>query len=155
MNAAASIDLLSEERDALKALVCLLNDEQILLQGTRVDELSQLTEKKFGILVRLGELASSRHRTLAAEGYAPDENGMRAWLDQRPTAGFDQVWTEILMTIPIARERNRLNGVLIAKRLSRNQQALSLLRGEPLPAMIYGSDGQLKIAPAMRSPVVS
>jgi flagellar biosynthesis/type III secretory pathway chaperone len=155
VNVPAFADLLFEEREALKALMCLLNDEQILLRGTRVDELSELTEKKLNILVRLGELASSRHRTLAAQGYAPDEKGMHAWLDQHPTAGFNQLWTETLTMIPIAKEQNRLNGLLIAKRLSRNQQALSLLRGEPLPAMIYGSDGQLKIASAMRSPVVS
>lgn len=149
------MELLCEERVALNVLLYILQDEEILLREGRADELPELAEKKTAILVRLDELACLRHQTLAAEGFAPDERGMRGWLDRHPSPSIEQVWAEVLSTIPIARERNRLNGILIAKRLSRNQEALRLLTGKRDPGMIYGSDGQPKVSPAMGGFVTS
>jgi flagella synthesis protein FlgN len=140
------MDLLCEELDALNDLMRLLDDEEMLLLDGRADELPDMTSKKTAILVRLEELACVRHQALATDGFSPDQYGMRAWLDEHPSTGAQRIWTEILVAIPIAKERNRLNGMLISKRLSRNQEALRLLRGEPVPGMIYGADGQPKRA---------
>jgi flagella synthesis protein FlgN len=144
------MDSLGEERVALNELIRLLEDEETSLLNGRADELSALAERKTTILIRLEELACVRHRTLAAEGLAPNQHGMRAWLDQHPSPGVRRIWTEILSAIPIAKERNRVNGMLISKRLSRSQEALRLLRGEPVQGMIYGADGQPQAAPRAR-----
>jgi flagellar biosynthesis protein FlgN len=155
MPAASPIEFLCEEQDALKTLLCRLHDEQVVLSGAAVDDLFDLTTQKAAIVTRMVELASARHRSLAAEGFASDEVGMRAWLDKHRVPSLVQVWTETLLLVQSAKELNRVNGVLIAKRLSRTQQTLSLLRAEPVPGMIYGADGQPKVVPTMRGLVVS
>jgi flagella synthesis protein FlgN len=147
------MDLLCEELDALNELMRLLHDEKMLLLDGRADELSDMTSEKAALLVRLEEVACVRHQALATDGFAPDQYGMRAWLNEHPSPGAHRIWTEILSAIPIARERNRVNGMLISKRLSRNQEALRLLRGEPVQGMMYGADGQPKAAPGARGSV--
>jgi flagella synthesis protein FlgN len=155
MPAIDASELLCKERDALEALVCLLRDEQALLVGAAVDDLSDVTAKKADVVTRMIQLANSRHCSLAVEGFSPDEVGMHAWLDKHKSPSLLQLWTETLLLAQTAKELNRLNGVLIATRLSRTQQSLSLLRAQPIPGMIYDADGQPKVVPAMRALVIS
>jgi flagella synthesis protein FlgN len=49
------------------------------------------------------------------------------------------------------KETNRLNGVLINKHFSRNQQILNHLQGKPEAGNMYGKNGQAKTSAYNRS----
>jgi flagella synthesis protein FlgN len=51
-------------------------------------------------------------------------------------------WDKLLQRADVARERNRVNGQLIAKRMQHNQQALTVLLNASNQPGLYGADGQ-------------
>ena len=155
MVALRPIELLYEERDALEALLRLLQHEQTRLVEADFDALVTVTGEKAGIVSRMSELAKSRHHWLAAAGFDPDETGMRAWLEQSPAPNVMEAWAGTLSLARAAKELNRVNGLLIGKHMSRSQQLLHVLIGQCGSGMIYGPDGQSKVIPALRSLVVS
>jgi flagella synthesis protein FlgN len=142
MPALSPVDLLRDERDTVKSLLLLLQQEQSLLIQADARNLGDITGPKAEIVSRMTELANARHRGLAALGFAADETGMRAWLDHNPGPEFMDAWAETLSLAQAAREINRVNGLLIGKHLSRNQQRINVLIDARAGEMLYGADGQ-------------
>jgi flagella synthesis protein FlgN len=143
------IEALREEGEALQRLVSVLRREQeVLVQGD-VNALTRITGEKAEIVSRLTELARFRNEGLAAAGFTPNEAGMRAWLTESPQPEFASAWTAVISMARVAKELNRVNGLLIAKHLARSQQTIRLLAGEC--GMFYGADGQPMVVPATHS----
>ncbi len=148
MSTVGLLDLLCQERDTLKTLLGILSEEQVLLLRARIEDLPTVTQKKLSALTRLSALANCREQSFSAGGFAPPERGVRTWLDQHPVPRMAEVWAEVCSMLPLARELNRLNGMLISKRLYLSQQSLSLLGCGRQGDMDYGADGQPKHLPA-------
>jgi flagella synthesis protein FlgN len=148
-----AVEALYAEREALHYLLTVLKREQLLLVQADVDTLPALTQEKTEIVMRLIDLAKSRHQALCDAGFAADEAGMYAWLDENPQPKLKQTWSDTLSMARAARELNRVNGLLIGKHLSRGQQLIDMLKGER--GMLYGADGQTEVVPALHSLAVS
>jgi flagella synthesis protein FlgN len=148
-----AVEALYAEREALHHLLAVLKREQLLLVQADVDVLPPLTQEKTKIVMRLIDLAKSRHQAIGDAGFAADEAGMHAWLDENPQPNFRQAWADTLSIARAAREVNRVNGLLIGKHLSRGQQLIDTLKGER--GMLYGADGQTTVVPPRHSLTVS
>lgn len=145
---------LSEELRIAAVLLDLLKQEQSILINANVDELTRLTEEKAKIVVRMSELAQSRHRVLGSAGFDASEAGMQKWVEDNTGAAVGKSWMELLDLASEAKELNRINGLLISQHLGRNQAALNILHGAPQGGAMYGPDGQSAAKPGGRKLVV-
>ena len=140
-------DSLPHEQQAARTLIDLLQQEQAALISADIDSLTMITERKTPVVAQMSELATRRHRALAALGHAASEIGMQAWIETRhlgqlahPQAA--STWTALLAMARQAKEINRVNGLLISSHIARNQSALNVLRVQTGGGNFYGPDGQ-------------
>ena len=151
---------LLEELDAARRLQQLLKQEQTQLIAADIDGLTALTGQKATLVARMTELATSRHRSLAATGFPAGETGMQSWLHKLPPAADGSAaearksWIELLALAQSAKHLNRTNGILINTHLARNQTALNVLRGNTQGGNFYGPDGQQSTKTTARGLVV-
>lgn len=145
---------LGEELRIAATLLDLLKQEQSLLINANVDELAKLTEEKTKIVVRMGELAQSRHRALSGAGFEASEAGMQKWAEGNASLAAGKSWKELLEIAREAKELNRVNGLLIGQHMGRNQAALNILHGAPQGGAMYGPNGQASTQPNKRKLVV-
>ncbi len=144
---ASPADSLLQEQQAARTLIDLLQQEQALLISADIEGLTMVTERKGPVIALMSELATKRHRLLAAAGHPASEAGMQAWIDARAAGKLAQsaavsAWTGLLAMARQAQEINRINGVLISSHMARNQGALNVLRVQTSGGNFYGPDGQ-------------
>jgi len=127
---------LRDERDALRAFVVLLEQEQIALLSTDADALIPLAAQKTKHADKIQAHARERRESL------PDSFTTEKWLQANSPEGL-ALWHDIRQLAEKAQRQNHLNGELIQIKMRYNQQALVALVGATQHAAgIYGSDGQ-------------
>lgn len=138
------ISTVLQEQQHLGSLIELMKQEQQLLVAADADGLAETTPRKNALLQALADLSAQRHAALLAAGCEGAEAGMEPWL---AVGGNDEArtqWEALLVLAREAKELNRVNGMLINKRLAHNQGVLNALR---MPAGadaggVYGASGQ-------------
>jgi flagella synthesis protein FlgN len=133
---------LAQEQAALARLVEKLRQEQALLAETSSEGMTDLISEKASIVAEMTTLAGHRHQTLASLGYTDDEGGMQQWMNEQGSENDKEVWAALFDLAQDAKELNRINGMLIGKKLSINQSALTILQGKTSAGNFYGPDGQ-------------
>ena len=146
MNSPKSVVNISFEQDA--ALVKNLLDDLLLEQNALVKSdiavVESIIDRKFLLLQQLSTVAKNRYEQLSKYGFEANESGMVAWLRQQGNASLQKSWDAFQMMLARTKETNRLNGILINKHFSRNQQMLTHLQGKPEAGSMYGKNGQAK-----------
>lgn len=137
-------DSLSEEHKAVRTLTQLLKLEQEHLIAADIDGITALTEAKAKAAAHMTELATSRHKALAAAGFEAKESSMKTWLESSgASATTSKSWHELVELAEEAKELNRVNGTLINKQMVRNQNVLNILQhGNVQGGNVYGPNGQ-------------
>ncbi|MBB5392904.1 MULTISPECIES: flagella synthesis protein FlgN [unclassified Herbaspirillum] len=136
---------LTQEKTALARLVEKLRQEQALLSETASEGMTDLIGEKATIVAEMTTLAGQRHQLLASLGYADDESGMQQWMNEQGSDDDKEIWAALFDLAQDAKELNRVNGLLIGKKLSINQSALTILQGKSNAGNFYGPDGQSSI----------
>jgi flagella synthesis protein FlgN len=147
---------LSDEIAASNELADVLRREQAALIAAEIDALPALTTEKAQLVARIAVLANARYQALAAAGFADEEEGMKAWVGT-PTcpAAAAASWNALLDAARSAKELNRVNGLLIAKHLGRNQASINVLQqGSRQGPTLYGPNGQTSTGPGSRGLVI-
>jgi flagella synthesis protein FlgN len=127
---------LNDERDALRAFVVLLEQEQNALLSTDTDALLPLAERKTKESDLIQTLSRARRESL------PDALTTEKWLQANSPVGI-ALWHDIRQLAEQAQRQNHVNGELIQLKMRYNQQALIALVGATQHAAgIYGRDGQ-------------
>jgi flagella synthesis protein FlgN len=147
---------LSDEIAASNELADVLRREQAALIAAEIDALPALTTEKAQLVARIAVLANARYQALAAAGFADEEEGMKAWVGT-PTcpAAAAASWNALLHAARSAKELNRVNGLLIAKHLGRNQASINVLQqGSRQGPTLYGPNGQTSTGPGSRGLVI-
>lgn len=135
---------LDAEAASLQSLLTVLQREQACLVDGDVEAHAGLLEAKAGCVADLSRLADERHRSLKQLGFQASEIGMQHWLAQSQEP-VRKVWTALLDLVRDAHEANRVNGLLLGQRQSRNRQALTAL-GLGASSGLYGASGQAELA---------
>lgn len=146
MTTATPASTLNAEQQATQSLVLVLQREQDALAAGQPEEIAELITEKANVIATMATLADQRHQTLAAFSFDASEGGMQSWLDRDGSESEKQVWDELFALAQTARELNRLNGVLIGKQMSINQNALQILQGKSQTGNFYGPNGQSSIS---------
>lgn len=134
---------LAREQELINLILDVLRQEQQHLVSADTDALERLTPRKAQLVHEMSGLAVQRHRALGAAGFAAEESGMQAWLDASGDQGAAASWQDLLAKTREAKELNRVNGLLINKRLAHNAALLNAMR-DPAAADggVYGPGGQ-------------
>lgn len=134
---------LSDEQAVARHLVELLMQEQAHLISANIDALVIVTEEKTKLVAQLSGLGSSRYQALAACGHAPNETGMRDWVNSATdNSSAGESWAALLALAESAKELNRINGMLISTHMVHTQTAINALNGNRKSSNFYGPDGQ-------------
>lgn len=144
---------ISFEQDAqlVNQLLAILSREQTNLVMADIDAIEALLEEKSVLLQKLNTVAKARYQALASNGFEPNEAGMTVWVKQQAKPAVQESWAEFQKVLSQAKEMNRLNGMLINKHFSRNQQMLNHLQGNAATGAVYGRNGQAQNKAAMRA----
>lgn len=140
-SAARFLDLVNREILAVQDFIQLLQDEQKHLIAADTDGLTVATDRKTAAIRHLAELSASRTAFFMASHIAATPEGVQSWLQQQ-TDEASQAWSMLMKLAEQAREQNRLNGMLIARHMSSNQAALTVLTGSSAGGSFYGPNGQ-------------
>ena len=146
---------LAQEKEALARLLEKLRQEQIILSETAAEGMANLISDKAAIVAEMTTLAGNRHTLLGVLGYTEDEDGMQKWMNEQGNDIDKDLWADLFELAQDAKELNRVNGLLIGKKLSLNQSALTILQGKSNMGSFYGPDGQSSIqSPGRRLGIV-
>ncbi|MDR2093091.1 MAG: flagellar protein FlgN [Azoarcus sp.] len=131
--------LIEAETSQLKEFLDLLEREKSLLVSGNDDGLLPLTEEKNERYRQLQRLHDDRAALLARHGFANDNAALRAFCASAPKVLAR--WDEALAFAAQARERNAINGKLIAGFMRRTQGALSVLLSAAGQPPLYDAGG--------------
>jgi flagella synthesis protein FlgN len=136
--------LIEAEASQIKEFLDLLEREETLLVSGDAEGLLPLTEEKNERYRQLQRLHDDRAMLLARYGFANDNAALRAIYAKSPK--LLARWDEALASAAQARERNAINGRLIAERMRRNQGALSVLLSAADQPPLYDAGGHSRPA---------
>ncbi|MFZ6800286.1 flagella synthesis protein FlgN [Undibacterium sp. Di24W] len=147
---------LDDEVVLMRSLDQLLMEEQAVLTDNEAEKLGTITPEKNNVLMQIIELEKNRNLFLTSVGYTPDAKGMQDFFSA-PTndAKIEETWKLLLSISSEAQEKNRTNGLLISRQLSRNQSALNVLQQNNQTGSMYGADGQSKNSPSAGRGIVA
>lgn len=154
MQSVSPLTSLHEEQRLMASLLELLQQEQKFLLAANIEELTELTLHKSGLIGQLSALASRRHQALAAGGYPAGETGMEPFLADFGDHAARQAWATLLDTTRQAKELNRIGGMLVARHLAHTQGALNTMHPAAQSGNFYGPSGQTTSSNTSRRVVI-
>lgn len=143
-----------QETQAISNLVEILEREQHCLISAEIDQLPILVDEKSKTLHMLNSFSQSRYQWLAKAGFSASEAGMADWLLSCNEEAAQSAWLAAQQLLVKAKELNRINGLLINKHFTRNQQTLHALQGQSENSQVYGPNGQTTSQIRLRSAIV-
>src|SRR5450830_1894029 len=123
-------------------LVAILSREQNNLVSANIDAIESIIEEKSVVMQQISHSLQERYKTLEANRYEPNEAGLMQWLGKQNDVSIKQEWLGFQKLLTKAKELNRVNGILINKHFSRNQQQLNVLQSSHTSGEFYGPNGQ-------------
>jgi flagella synthesis protein FlgN len=144
--------LLDEEIAVLSEFLKILKQEEAALVAGDADGLVPVAQTKNQLAERLALIAERRTVLLDTAGLPQSRAGIETLIGRQPGAkDVQQRWATLLEQAREVKQRNELNGRLIAEKLSHNQQALQALSAAAERTALYGPDGQTRIGGGGRS----
>lgn len=140
--------VIGQEEAELKLFIGALQDEQDALKTGNTDRLEKVVELKNRHIESLARLGHQRNQLLKSQRLADDREGLNLWAK---TSGQGALVEGFLRFVDEARELNRLNGQLIAMRMTNTQSALAALTPHRMAGQgLYGPKGLTKYSSGYR-----
>lgn len=152
MSTAISIE---QESRTVGRLLEILELEQSCLIKADFEQIQTLLGEKSTLLQSLNQLSQKRYQWLSTAGFPANESGMSDWLKDNSEHALQTSWLTMQQTLLKAKELNRINGMLINKHFTRNQQLLSALQGQTETDHFYGPSGQATSNSRVRGTVIA
>jgi len=131
--------LLEAESSQLKKFLDLLEREESALVSGDTDGLLPITKEKNERYLQLQHLHDDRAMLVSRFGRGKGDDAIRSLCARMPKALAR--WDEVLSLAEYARERNHINGQLIARHMQHNQAALSILTEAANHPQLYDAGG--------------
>ncbi len=136
-------ELLTATRECSQRLLEVLQDEDLALRRTDADRIDQITAAKQALVREMESYQAAQDRFLATHKIPPGPRGMEDYLQTLPGDAPERAtWRSLQTLIDQCRNRNRINGGLVALSRQHVQQALEILKGSPETGPIYGRNGE-------------
>ena len=134
--------LIEAEASQLRKFLDLLEYEETTLISGDTDELLTLTQDKNERYRQLQHLHDDRALLLSRCGIANEDGTIRELFARLPRVLAR--WDEVLMLATKARDRNTINGQLVAGHMQHNQAALSVLLAAANHPQLYDAGGHAR-----------
>ncbi|MHB0775291.1 flagella synthesis protein FlgN [Halomonas sp. WWR20] len=133
-------ECLRRQKAALESFVALLDEEHLQLAQGQIDgeALSRLAADKQRIAAEMEEYEQAR---LAAQRASGHGEGLRGAERAAQESQCLDDWGDMRTLAEQARQKNRMNGLMINMRLEHNQKAINFL-SEAAGSTLYGPTGQ-------------
>jgi len=131
--------LLEAESSQLRKFLDLLEREEAILISGDTDGLLPITKEKNDRYRQLQHLHDDRSMLVSRFGQGRGDNAIRKLCARAPKTLAR--WDEILLLAARAKERNQVNGQLIARYMQQNQAALSVLLSVTNHPQLYDAGG--------------
>ncbi|MBC3874995.1 flagella synthesis protein FlgN [Undibacterium flavidum] len=159
-NTAQLQQIIDQEIVVMQSLTQLLDEEQQVLVNNDSEKLESITPNKNQLLAQVIELEKNRSELLLNSGHSSDAKGMLNFFTANTgnhSLKLENSWQSLLDISSQAQEKNRTNGLLINRHLSKNQAALNVLQsgGGHQAGSMYGADGQSKVKPSAGRGIVA
>lgn len=127
-------------------LTALLKDEETALVDNDIESLNKAISAKNDLVRTMSDLERQRNLLLQNLGYSDPASSLPDYLrSEVADDAVKELWDGILALSAEAKENNRTNGLLISRKLSQNQAALSIFQQGNPTASLYGPNGQSSI----------
>ena len=134
--------LLSDELQSARELQRTLDQEFDALSQGEADRITEITAQKQLQTLRLGQHLQARDRFLAEHKLPAGQQGTDAIVKRLPAdAAAANLWQELQSVGRRLRERNEVNGGIIAHGQRHVRQALAILSGQSGTGDTYGPEG--------------
>ena len=130
------------ESKLMQTLIAVLEREQKILVSNDITAIEMLMDEKSQLLQKINAATQVRYRALKAEGFISSEVGMETFIQSENKPQDKNAWINFQRSLGLAKELNRVNGVLISRHFTRNRETLHELQGSQSARMIYGANGQ-------------
>ncbi|MCL2643864.1 MAG: flagellar protein FlgN [Betaproteobacteria bacterium] len=134
--------LLEAESSQLRKFLDLLEREEAVLISGNTEELLPITKEKNERYRQLQHLHDDRSMLVSRFGRGKGDSAIRQLCAKLPKA--IERWDEVLSLAAYAKERNHVNGQLIAKHMQHNQAALSILTEAGNHQQLYDAGGHAR-----------
>ena len=134
--------LIEAEASQLRKFLGLLESEETTLISGDTDELLALTQDKNERYRQLQHLHDDRALLLSRCGIANEDGAIRGLFARLPRVLAR--WDEVLTLATKARDRNTINGQLVAGHMQHNQAALSVLLAAANHPQLYDAGGHAR-----------
>jgi flagellar biosynthesis protein FlgN len=131
----------NDEVQIVNKLLDTLEREEGLLVSDSVDLLIELSQTKSQVVGDFALASQARYAQLKSMGYEPEDSSMQLLIEQTHPTQLMQAWAHFLTRVTLAKEKNRINGILLQKLSFRNQSALDVIQGRKT-GNLYGPNGQ-------------
>ncbi len=145
---ASLMDNLIKACDLLDQLDHILDEEQSVLRKREFNELVEIADRKHNYLNQLDDNYHLRESLLSQLKLTHDSDGLRTFIHdyaEEPEALRD-LWSSTQDKLQRCRERNTVNGTVIAINLHNNKYLQQLLKGQTGSDNTYDPQGNLNHA---------
>ena len=135
-------ELLRAEFDCAGRLHAVLAAEADALVNRDVDTLERLVGDKQGLMQTFEDLELRKQQILEQTGFGGTEQHVEACIDWCDDSGqLKRGWHLLMERIRRCQHQNRINGATLDSSRRHAQQALAILRGQPVAAPLYNPAG--------------
>lgn len=136
-------ELLTATQECSQRLLDVLQQEDRALRRTDTDSIDQITAAKQALILEMESHQRAQDRFLAAHNLPPGPLGIQRHLETLPADAPEQsAWKSLKALITQCRNRNEINGGILALSRQHVQQSLDILKGSPETGPIYGRNGE-------------
>jgi flagellar biosynthesis/type III secretory pathway chaperone len=137
-------ELFEQQLGALRELEGLLALETSALANAQDETIVQLAGEKQGMLCRLQASAQGLEALLRDEGFAPNKDGLNAYIQQTDQSGeLGAMHHRVMGLLRTCRAHNQTNGVVLQRRRSATERALRVLFQHQCTSDRYSPAGKL------------
>ncbi len=133
--------LLEQDLINLKQLTEVLEAESLAFSQSDNAALQPILASKNGLLSSIEQRAKLKARLMAESGLGIRPGQVQNILLSIPDAKLHALWDEVNLHLHHCKERNEVNGKIVAHSLSRVNKMMSILRGQQNAPSLYASSG--------------
>lgn len=135
-------DLLRAEFDCAGQLQTVLAAEAEALANRNVDALEHIVGNKQDLMQAFNGLEYRTQQILEQTGFGAGKQGIEACIDWCDDSGqLKRGWQLLLERIRRCQHQNRINGAILDSSRRHAQEALAILRGQPITTPLYNPTG--------------
>jgi len=134
-------NILNKILSELNGLFILLNKEKELLAISDFDNIAAIAEQKKQIITNIEVNDAKFKAMLKTQDYAATGKSIHDIITEN-IPGSVYLWIEIEKLLKQCKDKNSINGIILANNRRQIQESIAILQGQSNEVLIYGATGE-------------